>query len=204
MSAENQSQEPAPSVLRPHPSHKLLGGALLILVILWAAYGSGDIRIFIDQNSMIFVLGVTFTGLWMCFGPLAVIHAIKHALLDGKTASSAQLSRDITVMGRAYQLAWASGLGGFLLGMVIMLSNLDDPAAIGPGMAVALLTTIYGLILAELLFSPMQQMLMSHLSASPSGEGSQVTAQRSMLSYGVTIVAMAGVILMILIVSLGF
>jgi len=36
-----------------------------------------------------------------------------------------------------------------------MLSRLDDPSAIGPGMAVALLTTLYGSLLANLVFLPM-------------------------------------------------
>lgn len=48
----------------------------------------------------------------------------------------------------------AFGLIGTLIGLVIMLQNMDDPAAIGPGMAVALLTTLYGAIMANLIFLP--------------------------------------------------
>jgi chemotaxis protein MotA len=44
---------------------------------------------------------------------------------------------------------------GTLIGLVIMLVNLDDPGAIGRGMAVALLTTFYGVLLANLIFNPM-------------------------------------------------
>ncbi len=48
--------------------------------------------------------------------------------------------------------AW--GMIGTLIGLVLMLANLDDPDALGPGMAVALITTFYGSCMANLLFSP--------------------------------------------------
>ncbi len=44
---------------------------------------------------------------------------------------------------------------GTLIGLVVMLAHLDDPDAIGYGMAVALLTTFYGVLIANLLFLPM-------------------------------------------------
>jgi chemotaxis protein MotA len=52
-------------------------------------------------------------------------------------------------------LAPSFGMIGTLIGLVLMLSRLDDPSAIGPGMAVALLTTLYGSLLANLVFLPM-------------------------------------------------
>ena len=49
-----------------------------------------------------------------------------------------------------------SGLGfGFLFGLVQMLGRLDDPSTIGPSMAVALLTTFYGAVLANMVFLPL-------------------------------------------------
>lgn len=49
----------------------------------------------------------------------------------------------------------AFGMIGTLVGMVIMLNNLvDDPTQLGPGLAVALMTTLYGLLLARLVFLP--------------------------------------------------
>ncbi len=52
-------------------------------------------------------------------------------------------------------LSPAFGMIGTLIGLVMMLAELDDPSAIGPGMAVALLTTFYGTLLANLVFLPM-------------------------------------------------
>lgn len=52
-------------------------------------------------------------------------------------------------------LAPAFGMIGTLIGLVMMLGKLEDPSAIGPGMAVALLTTFYGVIMANLIFIPL-------------------------------------------------
>ena len=48
----------------------------------------------------------------------------------------------------------AMGMIGTLIGLVQMLQSMDDPSSIGPAMAVALLTTFYGSILANILFMP--------------------------------------------------
>jgi chemotaxis protein MotA len=49
----------------------------------------------------------------------------------------------------------AMGLIGTVIGLVQMLGNLKDPSTIGPAMAVALLTTFYGAVLANLVFLPL-------------------------------------------------
>jgi chemotaxis protein MotA len=51
-------------------------------------------------------------------------------------------------------VAPAMGMIGTLIGLVAMLSNMDDPKSIGPAMAVALLTTMYGAMLANLFCLP--------------------------------------------------
>ena len=43
-----------------------------------------------------------------------------------------------------------------MLGMIIMLGQLDDPDALGPGMAISLISALYGLGLSEFFFVPMQ------------------------------------------------
>lgn len=48
----------------------------------------------------------------------------------------------------------AFGMIGTLIGLIQMLNKLSDPSTIGPGMAVALLTTFYGSILSTLFFLP--------------------------------------------------
>jgi len=53
----------------------------------------------------------------------------------------------------------AMGMIGTLIGLVQMLSNMSDPAAIGPAMAVALLTTLYGAVIANAFASPLAEKL---------------------------------------------
>ncbi len=53
----------------------------------------------------------------------------------------------------------AMGMIGTLIGLVQMLSNMDDPKQIGPAMAVALLTTLYGAILANMVALPIADKL---------------------------------------------
>ncbi len=59
-------------------------------------------------------------------------------------------------MGR---YAPAFGMIGTLIGLVAMLSNMDDPSKIGAGMAAALLTTLYGAFLANVVFLPLADKL---------------------------------------------
>ena len=53
----------------------------------------------------------------------------------------------------------AFGMIGTLIGLVIMLKNMDDPSKIGPAMAVALLTTLYGALAANLVALPLADKL---------------------------------------------
>ena len=48
----------------------------------------------------------------------------------------------------------AMGMIGTLIGLVAMLANMNDPKTIGPAMAVALLTTLYGAMLANMFALP--------------------------------------------------
>ncbi|MFT7669329.1 MAG: chemotaxis protein MotA [Planctomycetota bacterium] len=59
------------------------------------------------------------------------------------------------IMDQMGAFAPAFGMIGTLVGLVQMLQNLSDPSSIGAGMATALLTTLYGAMLANMLFLPL-------------------------------------------------
>ena len=65
-------------------------------------------------------------------------------------------SKIFTAMG---DVGPAMGMIGTLVGLVQMLSNMDDPKSIGPAMAVALLTTLYGAMLANMFALPVADKL---------------------------------------------
>jgi chemotaxis protein MotA len=65
----------------------------------------------------------------------------------------------LTILGAISEDAPAMGMIGTLIGLVAMLQNLSDPSAIGPGMAVAILTTFYGAMIANIFAVPIQKKL---------------------------------------------
>ncbi|THB69969.1 MAG: flagellar motor protein PomA, partial [Gammaproteobacteria bacterium] len=71
----------------------------------------------------------------------------------------AQNNMGADVFRDAGDVAPAMGMIGTLIGLVQMLSNMDDPKAIGPAMAVALLTTLYGAFIANVLALPIAKKL---------------------------------------------
>jgi chemotaxis protein MotA len=63
------------------------------------------------------------------------------------------------MFGQLGGFAGAMGMIGTLIGLVAMLLNMADPAAIGPAMAVALLTTMYGAMLGNIIGGPVENIL---------------------------------------------
>jgi len=86
----------------------------------------------------------------------------------------------------------ALGMIGTLIGLVQMLQTMDDPSRIGPAMAIALLTTFYGTLLANLLFLPVagklktrskqevlvKQMILEGVISIQSGDNHRVVEQK--------------------------
>jgi len=68
--------------------------------------------------------------------------------IDARHRSKIGFWENLGAMGPAW------GMIGTLIGLVNMLQNMDDPSSIGPAMAVALLTTLYGSLLANWICAP--------------------------------------------------
>lgn len=193
------------------------------VLLMWALLGSGDVTMFIDNNSIILVCGMTSTVIFLAFpvkNVKSLIGVVKRAVFYSSPSvqkliedmvSYAEVARRDGILSlesttkdiedpfivRGIQMAVdgtdpelieqvmnndlenlaerhdagkalldgigkyapAFGMIGTLVGLVIMFSNMDDPAAIGPGMAVALLTTMYGAIIANCLALPLADRL---------------------------------------------
>ena len=94
-------------------------------------------------------------------------YSMEMVLSGGKSENIYRLTEDfidttydrkmhiVTILDTMAQFAPSFGMIGTLVGLVIMLSNMSgDPTAIGGGMAVALITTLHGVLFANLLFKP--------------------------------------------------
>ncbi|MDG2221589.1 MAG: motility protein A [Rubripirellula sp.] len=64
-----------------------------------------------------------------------------------------------SIMEQLGRFAPAYGMIGTLMGLIMMLQDMSDPSGIGAGMAVALITTLYGAIVANVFFSPFAEKL---------------------------------------------
>ena len=155
------------------------GWALVALAIILGGVGFGP---YIDVPSVIIVIGGTIAvtaGQFEASDLKRVTPAIKVAfnevfqlLVDGTKAEvltplletklehmSKRHGRMIAMFGNIGGTAGAMGMIGTLVGLVAMLANLSDPAAVGPAMAVALLTTMYGALVGTLFAGIMESKL---------------------------------------------
>jgi chemotaxis protein MotA len=86
--------------------------------------------------------------------------AIIKSSLDRELISTKQRhARGAKIFSAWGEIAPAMGMIGTLIGLVQMLGNMGDPKSIGPAMAVALLTTMYGAILANVICLPIAMKL---------------------------------------------
>jgi chemotaxis protein MotA len=84
---------------------------------------------------------------------------IKGSLEREKNATKMRHDQGAKIFSSWGEIAPAMGMIGTLIGLVQMLGNMSDPKAIGPAMAVALLTTMYGAILANVFCIPVSMKL---------------------------------------------
>ncbi|MBO8086563.1 MAG: MotA/TolQ/ExbB proton channel family protein [Marichromatium sp.] len=83
------------------------------------------------------------------------------ALLEIEMDQTSQRHKNnADIFDRMAGFAGAMGMIGTLIGLVAMLLNMADPSAIGPAMAVALLTTMYGAIIGNVLGTPVNNILL--------------------------------------------
>ena len=71
----------------------------------------------------------------------------------------------INILNTLAKLAPVFGFVGTIIGLINVLNNVEDPAQIGKGMALALLTTLYGILLANFLFFPLAKKLSEYTKA---------------------------------------
>ncbi|WP_169778672.1 motility protein A [Campylobacter curvus] len=85
--------------------------------------------------------------------------AIRALLEIDMDQSSARHTNNIKIFEQVGGFAGAMGMIGTLIGLVAMLLNMADPSAIGPSMAVALLTTLYGAMIGNIIGAPVGNIL---------------------------------------------
>lgn len=129
-------------------------GFVLILTFIMMGIGS-NLSLMIDGPSTIIVIGGCLALLLFSGQNIGNMFS---AVFSGN-ATSEQLLNAADAWRLAAIFALALGGIGTIIGLVIMLANMEDPAAIGPGMAIGLLTIFYGLFVAYAVAMPLEMRL---------------------------------------------
>ena len=106
-----------------------------------------------DVNNTFVVLGIQMA---VDGTRVEVIEDIMRTEMDAVATRHSNGRNVLDQMGR---FAPAFGMIGTLMGLIIMLGNMSDPSSIGAGMAVALITTLYGAIFSNLFCLPFAEKL---------------------------------------------
>ena len=125
---------------------RALGFVAFLAVIGAAIVTHTSLGTFIDPASLLIVGLGTAVLLFTVYGWAGVENALGSLIVDFGDRENTAEAVSFFRLGAAFALA--CGLLGTLIGLVIMLQNMSTPDALGPAMAVALLTQFYGILLA--------------------------------------------------------
>ena len=133
-----------------------VGGALalIILGVCTTILMGGPLVHFLDFKSALFVVGAA-AGSVLLSAPVPITkQAFASWTSEGplEPGAARRAAESFQQMGRRVT---AAGLLGTVVGLVLMLQNMEDPNAIGPAMSVGLLTLLYGVILGLVLLRAM-------------------------------------------------
>ncbi len=133
------------------------------LVLVAAFTASGNLGFYFDIPSLIMVVGTTFVLLASTFSFSEMGGAFRTAFSsDTDNGNCAKALVFFTAM-RNYLIL--SGLTGVFLGLIALLGNLEDSSMIGRGMALALITVLYGIFFSLLIAFPMMWMVKKRMNA---------------------------------------
>lgn len=133
----------------------LLAGVVVFFVMVALAVGS-YFEYFIDFPALIVVLVPTLGFVATAASAKGMSSAFGLAFSSRAPAADEARSA-IAALSLFGELAAAMGVLGMLIGAVLILQNLSDPAALGPALAVALLTLFYGVIIKLLCYAGQQR-----------------------------------------------
>jgi len=127
---------------------KRLSGFLGIFIVMALAMETP--LVFVNVPSLVIVLGLTFFALLASGSKIVSLLS----LLTRKDVLPDELHDASYTVFMAGRYSMSAGVVGVLIGLVLMLGSMDDPAAIGPSMAICLLTALYGTILKYFIYAP--------------------------------------------------
>jgi len=128
--------------------------------VLGAMSMGAEVSMYMNLPSAVIVLAVGFGTLVFAHGGESVALLFR-ALFSDVAPEEAGPAAEIAQSASTSFLQ--SGALGFIIGVVAMLANLDDPRAIGPAVAVALLTLLYGVGFSVFFWKPAERRMRAQL-----------------------------------------
>lgn len=126
---------------------RLAGLLMFVMMIYWAISSRTELDAFFDEGSLVVALGCPIALLIACFGWGGCSRSFE-ALFGGRaTTEGVSFFR----MGAGF--CFACGFLGTVIAMVMILINTNNPTSVGPALAMALLTQLYGVFMAVLCFT---------------------------------------------------
>lgn len=142
---------------------RIIGFGIVLTIVIGGVALGGKGAAFIHLPSAGFVLGILFGGLFLSFSPRVAFRALGRGIGSGRAASQEELRIDTMVFERARQLAWGGAAGGFMIGLMQMMlvfgakdGVLILETVMLRGLAACTLTLFYGLVLAEVILTPLK------------------------------------------------
>lgn len=140
-----------------HDSEKILAEACEV----YYTEGGPGVKQYIDSKSC-------FGGAWREVGqrlegklPIADIRDLLHLRQASKFSD---MRNHVQIVNKLASLAPSFGMFGTILGLIKLLANLQDFNSIGPNMSLALITTLYGILVSNILLMPLSLKLSEGLS----------------------------------------
>ena len=115
---------------------------------------SSDVVLFLNAPSAIIVFAVGLGATLFAHGTRGLGLLMQAVGGDVETEDAQEAADTALSASKAFI---GAGVLGFIVGVVAMLANLDDPSAIGPAVAVALLTVLYGCAMSTILWTPTER-----------------------------------------------
>ncbi|GEM_PF-3168586 len=170
---------------RATPAAIIASVVALAGVVVWVVFGwlAGAVDLLIDWRGAIFVGVVPVMILVGIFGWAAPIDAFFYVAGRRDDAEAARDAAQFFQLWAAFALA--SGFIATGIGLMLMLATLNDPSQIGPSMAIALLSQLYGVCLAVFCVACSVSILRRY----PNPDASRQLTRQVVAGAGITVIA---------------
>ena len=141
----------------------IFGLLVVVAVLVWGILLGGRLSSFVDVTSGVLVLGVTFGLLVATHGLSSTVSSLfgglGRLLVPGRCAqwTPEEAASAANIASSAIRFSLIAGVLGGFIGLVTLLQSLDDPSAMGPPMAVMVLSAFYALLLIMAWFLPVSR-----------------------------------------------